>query len=444
MKIYDLYRHAKDKIHLRSLNEVAMESFVSALNYAIPIFVLLIIIEWIISRFKGQVVFNWLDTISSLSSGVTNIIKSVLGLTLTIISYEWIEKRFGYFDLPLNGWTLLIVFVYKDFAGYWIHRLEHRVNYFWNRHIIHHSSEEFNLACALRQSISEFVGLLGLLVLPLALLGIPFEAYAIVAPIHLFAQFWYHTRLIHKMGVLEYVLVTPSHHRVHHAINEEYIDKNFSQIFIVWDRLFGTFQEEQPDVIAVYGVKRPVRTFNPFLINFKHLGLLILDFWRTKNWKDKLRIWWMPTGWRPADIEHRYPVSLIHEPESLEKYRIEFPLLVHVYFGLRLIISVSITLYFFNVLADVSWLVSLVFGLFLFCDIFSFTSLMDKSRLGGWFEYIKSALGIWLFFSFDHWLGLGNIHPILYWGFLSYLLISPFIGFWILHNSAKPFLSPSL
>ena len=125
--------------------------------------------------------------------------------------------------------------------------------FFWNRHIIHHSSEEFNLSCALRQSISTIFRFSAILMIPAALLGIPAYIFAILAPIHLFMQFWYHTRVVNKMGILEYILVTPSHHRVHHAINPEYLDKNYSQIFIIWDKMFNTFQPELDDVKPVYG-----------------------------------------------------------------------------------------------------------------------------------------------------------------------------------------------
>ena len=122
------------------------------------------------------------------------------------------------------------------------------------------------------------------------MLGVPDEVIGVVAPLHLFAQFWYHTQHINKMGFLEKIIVTPSHHRVHHAINQEYIDKNLDQIFIFWDKLFGTFQEELKEVPPVYGITRPVRTWNPVKINFQHLWLLIKDAWRTKSWKDKFTL----------------------------------------------------------------------------------------------------------------------------------------------------------
>ena len=148
----------------------------------------------------------------------------------------------------------------------------------------------------------------------------PPEVIAILAPLHLFAQYWYHTRLIGKLGLLEYIIVTPSHHRVHHAINNEYLDKNLSQVFIIWDKLFGTFQEELEGVPPVYGVKRPLRSWNPILINFSHLFQLIKDAWRTNNILDKFRIWFMPTGWRPQDVILKYPLSVIESPYDYKKY----------------------------------------------------------------------------------------------------------------------------
>ena len=138
---------------------------------------------------------------------------------------------------------------------------------------------------------------------------------SIVLPIHLFAQFWYHTRLIDKMGFLEKIIVTPSHHRVHHAINPEYIDKNYASIFILWDKWFGTFQEELEEVKPVYGVKKPVKTWNPLLINFMHVFQLIKDAYRTADIKAKFTIWFKQTGWRPTDVAEKYPIEIIEDPK---------------------------------------------------------------------------------------------------------------------------------
>ncbi|MDX1941748.1 MAG: sterol desaturase family protein, partial [Saprospiraceae bacterium] len=279
-----------------------METYGYVLNIAMPIFIILFFVEKFVEWRMGKKFIRGLDSVSSLSSGITNVTKDVLGIGVGIIAYSWLVDKVALVHIQNTVLTYIIGFIAIDFQGYWSHRWSHEINFLWNRHIIHHSSEEFNLSCALRQPISSFVNYFTFLLLPAALLGVPEQVIAVIAPLHLFLQYWYHTRLIGKMGFLEKIIVTPSHHRVHHAINKEYLDKNHSQIFIIWDKLFGTFQEELDDVPPVYGVTRPVRTWNPIKINFQHFWLLFKDAWRTRNWWDKLRIWFMPTGWRPADV----------------------------------------------------------------------------------------------------------------------------------------------
>ena len=231
-----------------------MSFFIQSLFIAIPIFFILIVTEIFISIKKGIKVNRPVDMISSLSSGITNITKDGLKFGIVLISYSWLVEHFTLYKLEPVWAAVLVAFVVQDITGYWMHRLNHRVNVFWNRHIIHHSSEEFNLSCALRQSISETVHFGAILMIPAAILGVPANIFAVLAPIHLFMQFWYHTRLIDKMGWLEKIIVTPSHHRVHHAINPQYIDKNYGQILIIWDKMFGSFQPELNSVEPVYGL----------------------------------------------------------------------------------------------------------------------------------------------------------------------------------------------
>ena len=300
-----------------------MNFYVLSLLFAIPSFAILILIEQIISKVKKVEVNNHEDMISSLSSGMTNIISDVFKLSFVLVSYGWLVDNLAIESLSIeNQWlSILIAFIVLDFTGYWMHRLSHRVNIFWNRHVIHHSSEEFNLSCALRQSVSHAFKFSAILMIPAAVMGIDKEIFIILAPIHLFMQFWYHTRLIDKMGFLEYVIVTPSHHRVHHAINPEYIDKNYGQILIIWDKIFNTFQVELGNVKPVYGVLRPVSTWNPLIINFKHIFQLFKDAWNTKFIIDKVKIWFMPTGWRPSDLDKRSPLKYISDPLKLVKYK---------------------------------------------------------------------------------------------------------------------------
>ena len=391
-----------------------MNAYAQVLIYAIPAFIVLIIIEWVISLRKGLAVNYGFDTISSISSGITNVTKDILGLAVIILSYSWMVNHWSLVRFEAEWIHYVIAFVALDFAGYWVHRIEHTVNLFWNRHIIHHSSEEFNLSCALRQNVSAVFGWFTILLLPAALFGVPAEVIAVVAPLHLFAQFWYHTRLIEKMGILEHVIVTPSHHRVHHAINDIYLDKNFSQIFIVWDKMFGTFQEERADTPPVYGVKKQVNTWNPILINFQHLWLIFMDAWRAGSWKDKIRIWFMPTGWRPRDVAQKYPVDYIQDPYAQVKYRpnASNKLLVWTY------VQLSITLFLFVWMLlhfaefDFVWL--LVYGAFVFISVYSFTSLADLSIQGLIADVLRMFIVFFVIYQLGDWYTLPPLIMFLY------------------------------
>ncbi len=380
-----------------------MEAYAQVLNIAIPVFFILIVIEYLFGLTKGVKTIRSMDTISSLSSGMSNILKDVLGLTIKIVTYGFLVKWFAVFDIKATWLLVVLAFIGKDFAGYWVHRIEHMVNVFWNRHIVHHSSEEFNLSCALRQSISGFTSIFVIFYLPMAILGVPQSVIAVVAPLHLFAQFWYHTTLIKRMGFLEYIIVTPAHHRVHHAINPEYIDKNFSQIFIVWDKLFGTFQEELDEVPAVYGTKKPAATWNPFLINFQHIWQLAKDAWHAQSYWDKFRLWFMPTGWRPKDVAERFPIEIIEDPYSQVKYETKASFSMIVWSWVKLIITVAFILYLFNHIGVIPWLDVLLYGGFTALAIFSYTTLMDRSVHAFWLEILTSALGFTLMYKMGGW-----------------------------------------
>lgn len=386
-----------------------MEAYAAALTYAIPFFVILILIEAIAAWKMGKKINNGMDTVSSLSSGMTNTIKEILGLSIVILSYGWMVEHWAIFEMEASWWIFLLTFILMDLAAYWSHRFNHTVNLFWNRHIVHHSSEEFNLACALRQSISEVFGIYFFLYIPIALLGVPTLVIAIVAPIHLFAQFWYHTRLINKMGWLEHIIVTPSHHRVHHAINPEYIDKNYAAIFIVWDKWFGTFQEELEDQPPVYGTLKPVSTWNPVWINFMHFWGLCKDAWRTKNWWDKVRIWFMPTGWRPSDVTEKYPVKVITDVYEQEKYDTQPSRLLLHWSWIQLIVSVLIIYYALAQFeAFTYWSISL-YLFFVFISIFSYTALMDKHWMAIPLELFKFTMGVVLIYQFSGWFMIDQL-----------------------------------
>jgi len=385
-----------------------MEAYAAVLTYAIPGFVILILIESIIAKIKGVQVNRPMDTISSLSSGMTNTLKSLMGLSIVILSYEWMEGKMGIFDIRSTPLLYLLAFIGLDFAGYWSHRFNHSINIFWNRHIVHHSSEEFNLSCALRQTISAFVGVYFFLMIPLAILGVPPIVIAITSPLHLFAQFWYHTRLINRMGFLEHIIVTPSHHRVHHAINPIYIDKNFSEIFIIWDKLFGTFQAELPDVTPVYGTKRPAGTWNPLLINFIHAWALAKDAWYTRSYWDKIRLWFMPTGWRPEDVKELLPIKVVEDAPNRPKYETNASATMQYWSWFQLAIHNVLIFYLLINIAEFSYPDILLYTSFLMVSIFGYTTLMDQHKLALPTEILKLFFGLALIYIMGGWFLLDN------------------------------------
>ena len=401
-----------------------MELYAQALSYAIPLFLVLIVLEQWIAQQKGLEVNRGMDVISSLSSGMTNTLKNLMGLSVVLISYGWLVDHVALTQVTPSWWVYALAFLGMDFVGYWSHRFDHKINVFWNRHIVHHSSEEFNLSCALRQSISAVVGIYFFLYVPMALIGIPQEVVAIVAPLHLFAQFWYHTRVIDKMGVLEYILVTPSHHRVHHAINPRYLDKNLSQVFIFWDKLFGTFQEELSEDPPVYGVIKPVGTWNPIWINYMHAWALAKDAWRAHSWWDKVRLWWMPTGWRPSDVAEKYPWIFTEDPKNQIKYETALSRPEKVWAWTQLVIHFGLVFHLLIAFAQFEYTQVISYGIFLMVSIMGYTVFMDKSRWAPYAEALKFGLGLALLWGYPTWFGLDLMIPYASSAIMAYLLLS--------------------
>ena len=402
-----------------------MSFYIKSLFFAIPIFTILIIIEAIIAKRKDLQINRAADVIASLSSGLTKTIRDGIKFGFTIIGYSWLVTNMTIYKLEPIWLAVIIAFVVQDFTGYCIHRLKHRVNILWNRHIIHHSSEEFNLSCALRQSISNTIDFSAIFMVPAALLGVPTKIFAILGPLHFFFQFWYHTQLIGKMGFLEYILVTPSHHRVHHAINPEYIDKNYSQILIFWDKLFGSFQPELDDVKPVYGTLKPVRTWNPVIINFKVMWQLIKDAWRAERILDKLRIWFMPTGWRPPDVIEKFPLHEITNPKKRVKYHTENSKLLVTYSWTQIIILNILMFHMLTIVPSYNVTMCYVYAAMLLVSIFSFTSILDHRNYALMAESLKLSLGFSLLYYQDYsWFGLSGfyVYVLIFYFIISFLL----------------------
>jgi sterol desaturase/sphingolipid hydroxylase (fatty acid hydroxylase superfamily) len=417
-----------------------MEAYGKILLIAMPAFLFLVLFEKFWGWYKGNDTVRNMDMISSLSSGITNVTKDVLGLSIAIITYAWMVNRVALFHIQSTVWMYVIAFIALDFAGYWVHRWSHHINLFWNLHVIHHSSEEFNLACALRQSVSELVKVFAFMLLPAALLGVPAKVIAIVAPLHLFAQFWYHTRHINKLGFLEHVIVTPSHHRVHHAINKEYLDKNLSQIFIFWDKLFGTFQKELPETPPVYGITRPAATWNPIKINFQHLWLLMKDAWRTKSWKEKLGLWFKPTGYRPADVSEKYPVYKIDDVYHFEKYAPKASAALKTWSWIQISLMLLFLSYLFGNIATINKIdrsYIYFYAAFVFVGVYAYTELMDRNPYAIFWEMIKNIFGLSIIYKTGDWFGASQFIPWINYVLIAYFITSTLVVGWFVYLHYK-------
>jgi sterol desaturase/sphingolipid hydroxylase (fatty acid hydroxylase superfamily) len=266
---------------------------------AVPFFIFLIALELVLSHRRGLRTYRLHDSIANLACGVGSQIYGLGIGALGFFLYAKIWQHFRLFEISPNSvlaWVVL--FLIDDFCYYLYHWASHRVNFLWATHAVHHQSEEYNLAVALRQSW--FTGLTSFVFyLPLAVLGFPMMMYLLVRTANTLYQFWIHSRPIGKLGPLEWVLNTPSHHRVHHGINPVYIDRNHAGVLIIWDRLLGTFIEEQAE--PVYGVVKPLASYNPVWANFVELRRLAKISQNTRRWADKIKIWFMPPEWHPAD-----------------------------------------------------------------------------------------------------------------------------------------------
>jgi sterol desaturase/sphingolipid hydroxylase (fatty acid hydroxylase superfamily) len=281
---------------------------------AVPVFLLMLLIEIAADRVRGTKYYRANDAINSLSAGTLSTSFGYFTRLIPVAIYGFFLQNLAiipmdsaWFDLSPQGLLLwLLALLSWDFCYYWKHRFGHEISVLWAAHAVHHQSEDYNLSTALRQTSSDF--LFGwIFFVPLFVIGFPLEIIVTVNAIDLIYQFWVHTQHVDRLGWYDRVFVSPSNHRVHHAQNERYIDKNYGGILILWDRLFGTYQEERDDDPVVFGVRKPLANWNPFWANFQVYGYLWFDAVRTRRWRDKLGVWFRRTGWRPEDVAARYP-----------------------------------------------------------------------------------------------------------------------------------------
>lgn len=265
-------------------------------DYAVPLFIGLVLIEMIWARSKAREKYEPRDTLTSLALGLGSSIAGVLTGTAVIAMAFW-AAQYRLLELPWTWWVWGLCFVLDDFAYYWFHRAAHRVRWFWASHVNHHSSQHYNLSTALRQTWTGFIALGFLFRMPLFLIGFDPAMVFFCAGINLIYQFWIHTEAIGKCPRLfEAVMNTPSHHRVHHATNPRYLDRNYAGVFIIWDRMFGTFTAEVDDEPIHYGIVKQLGTFNLLWSAFHEWIAIARDMW-SAPWRHKFSYLWRVPGW---------------------------------------------------------------------------------------------------------------------------------------------------
>ena len=273
------------------------------LVFALPIFFIAIAFEvWLLHRKKKLALYDLADALTSAHMGIFMLIFSVF---INVAVYTVVYDNFRLAEWPMDSivlWVLALLFY--DFCYYWVHRLGHEVSFVWASHIVHHSSEYYNLSTAMRQTASG-KAVVWIFYLPMALMGVPPKMFVIVGLIDLLYQFWVHTELVGRMGWFDRVFVSPSNHRVHHGQNDYCIDKNYGGLLVIWDRMFGTFAEERVGEKITYGVRKPLQSYNILWGNLHYY----VDLWKlagqTKGWRAKLGVWMAPPGgWTDQPIEH--------------------------------------------------------------------------------------------------------------------------------------------
>jgi sterol desaturase/sphingolipid hydroxylase (fatty acid hydroxylase superfamily) len=268
-------------------------------NYAVPFFVLLIAIELYLSQREKRNLYEWHDSWASIGMGIGVVFIGLVMKAIALAFYTWLYQ-YRLFTLPWNALTGLAILFADDFTFYWHHRISHEVRFFWAAHINHHSSQYYNLATALRQSWGEDVyKFIWWAWLPLV--GFDPIMIMIMQSISLIYQFWIHTQIIDKMGVLEYFMNTPSHHRVHHGSNVRYLDRNHAGILIIWDKIFGTFEPENPKEPVVYGITTNIETYNLLKIATHEYQALWNDVKNAATWRDRFNYLFKAPGWTPTD-----------------------------------------------------------------------------------------------------------------------------------------------
>jgi alkylglycerol monooxygenase len=377
------------------------------ITWATPVFFLLIGIELLVAKRRGRRAYASNDAINSIGLGVISQIVGVFSKLLTLGIYAWCVEHLALFTLPTDSlWVWAGALLLYDFSYYWLHRMGHEVNILWAAHVVHHQSEHYNLSTALRQTGSGV--LLGwLFYLPMALLGVPLKVFVVVALIDLLYQFWVHTEQIGRLGWFDRVFCSPSNHRAHHAVNDRYLDRNYGGILIVWDRLFGSFVEEDDNDPPVYGTRSPLRSWNPLWANAEVYWKAAVDAWHARRWRDKLLIWLKPPGWRPADVAARFPQPAFTMPD--ERFDPPLPAAMKRYVLIQFALLLAMATQFLGMAATASLPALLAYAAYLVTGLYVLGALMEGRALARWAEGARVLATAMVPLLSGRWFGISHL-----------------------------------
>ena len=406
-----------------------MDKPINYIALAIPVFFLLIGIELLYQKFTKKKLYRLNDSVANISTGVVQQTLAILVKGLLLIAYIWLYDHTRIFEFSRkNPWAWVLLFIGVDFFYYWFHRYAHEISIMWGGHIVHHQSEEYNLSVALRQgAFQAFFS--WVFYLPLAVFGFDWVMFVVVNQFQTLYQFWIHTRAIDKMPRwFEFIFNTPSHHRVHHGINPKYIDKNHGGTFIIWDRLFGSFQPEEEEV--VYGITKPLNSWNPVWANIDYFRDIFLAAWKSKSWKNKLYIFLKGPGWMPPDLGGpQIPKEV--EPQTFKKFEIEIPKGLNYYalFQFVILLLASSVFLLFQEKIESSFvqpwnvIVNLGIGVSIFFSVMVIGGIFEKKIWARNFEFFRFPLiAILLFFILEgsqlQWILPGIIFVLMFFSLL--------------------------
>lgn len=346
--------------------------------YSIPIFFLLIGLELLITRMKGLPYYRFNDAITNLSCGIGSQVSGIFMRFLTIGVYIYIYDHSPFKGrIPYHWLTLIVLFIGVDFFYYWFHRLAHEVSIIWGSHVVHHQSEEYNLTVALRQAWVQGA-FSWVFYLPLAFVGFDPAMFITIASLQTLYQFWIHTKVVNRMPAwFEYVLNTPSHHRVHHGVNPKYIDKNHAGTLIIWDRIFGTFQAEEEEV--VYGITTQPRSWNPLWVNFEYWIDLFRDAARVHKPADAVRMLTLAPGWKPKEMGGMLAYKEV-SPAAFQKYDASVSPQLNNYILFQFVILLVGTSAFLFGQKGLDWTQRSVLSLFIIYTVVNIGGLFEKKK----------------------------------------------------------------